>query len=147
MDLQGTSDGASFYNVLGIRIDATSLDIRNAYRKLALKWHPDRWAKDPTIAEEAKNRFQKIQEAYSVLSDEGKRAMYDAFEEKEDEWSFKRLYSTFSQENSFEDLQKMFMEMAGDDVSIFGSNAGKSPSVSNSQCPSQREREMKYASN
>ncbi|KZV19477.1 dnaJsubfamily B member 3-like [Dorcoceras hygrometricum] len=54
-----------YYSLLGIRKDASSSDIRTAYRKLALKWHPDRWATNPSAAAEAKLRFQKIQEAYS----------------------------------------------------------------------------------
>ncbi|XP_051145640.1 uncharacterized protein LOC127261359 isoform X3 [Andrographis paniculata] len=90
MDREGCSNAASYcyYSVLGVRKDASSSDIRSAYRKLALKWHPDRWAKNPSAAGEAKRRFQKIQEAYSVLSDKGKRSMYDAgfldlFEEDE----------------------------------------------------------------
>ncbi|KAJ4753638.1 hypothetical protein LUZ62_088043 [Rhynchospora pubera] len=79
MDSGGAgSNGSCYYSLLGLRKNASSSDIRTAYRKLALKWHPDRWAKDPSAAGEAKKRFQRIQEAYSVLSDKGKRAMYDA---------------------------------------------------------------------
>ncbi|KAJ6683821.1 hypothetical protein OIU85_007509 [Salix viminalis] len=64
--------------VLGIRRDASSSDIRSAYRKLAMKWHPAKWARNPAVAGEAKRRFQQIQEAYSVLSDQSKKSMYDA---------------------------------------------------------------------
>ncbi|XP_047957391.1 dnaJ homolog subfamily B member 6 isoform X3 [Salvia hispanica] len=80
MDREGGSAAGAycFYTVLGVRNDASFSDIRSAYRKLALKWHPDRWAKNPSAAGEAKRRFQKIQEAYAVLSDKGKRSMYDA---------------------------------------------------------------------
>ncbi|XP_057492967.1 uncharacterized protein LOC130778476 isoform X5 [Actinidia eriantha] len=78
MDREGGSVGSCYYAVIGICKDASSSDIRTAYRKLALKWHPDRWAKNSAVAGEANRRFQKIQEAYSVLSDEGKRSMYDA---------------------------------------------------------------------
>uniref|UniRef100_A0ACD5XKN9 Uncharacterized protein n=1 Tax=Avena sativa TaxID=4498 RepID=A0ACD5XKN9_AVESA len=67
-----------YYAQLGIRKNASCTDIRAAYRRLAMKWHPDRWASDPGATGEAKQRFQRIQEAYSVLSDRGKRAMYDA---------------------------------------------------------------------
>ncbi|XP_027353189.1 uncharacterized protein LOC113863712 isoform X2 [Abrus precatorius] len=45
---------------------------------MALKWHPDRWIKEPKLALEAKKRFQRVQEAYSVLSNKGKRRIYDA---------------------------------------------------------------------
>ncbi|KAL5218491.1 hypothetical protein ABZP36_019175 [Zizania latifolia] len=67
-----------YYTLLGIRKNASATDVRAAYRRLAMKWHPDRWASDPGAAGEANRRFQRIQEAYSVLSDKGKRAMYDA---------------------------------------------------------------------
>ncbi|XP_043815032.1 dnaJ homolog subfamily C member 5 isoform X1 [Manihot esculenta] len=79
MDREGGSNGGScYYTVLGIRRDASFSDIRTAYRKLAMKWHPDKWTRNPGVAGEAKLRFQQIQEAYSVLSDEAKRSMYDA---------------------------------------------------------------------
>ncbi|KAI9082541.1 hypothetical protein K1719_035410 [Acacia pycnantha] len=69
---------ACYYSVLGISKQATDCEIRGAYRKMALKWHPDRWIKDPKLAMEAKTRFQQAQEAYSVLSNKGKRTIYDA---------------------------------------------------------------------
>nr|GEY37565.1 DnaJ homolog subfamily B member 3 [Tanacetum cinerariifolium] len=73
-------DGSScYYSVLGLPKDASSSDIRSAYRKLALEWHPDKWTNKPSsLAGEANRRFQKIQEAYSVLSDQSKKSMYDA---------------------------------------------------------------------
>ncbi|KAF3647093.1 putative MADS-box protein isoform X1 [Capsicum annuum] len=107
MDREGGSSGSCYYSVLGIRKDASCSDIRSAYRKLALKWHPDRWAKNPTVAGEAKRRFQKIQEAYSVLSDQDKRSMYDA--------GFLDLLEE-DEEESLEDLQRTFVEMFGGDL-------------------------------
>ncbi|GFY89024.1 chaperone DnaJ-domain superfamily protein [Actinidia rufa] len=65
MDREGGSVGSCYYAVLGICKDASFSDIRTAYRKLALKWHPDRWAKNSAVSGEANRRFQKIQEAYS----------------------------------------------------------------------------------
>ena len=67
MDGGGGSNGGSlsYYAILGIRKDASFSDIRSAYHKLAMKWHPDRSAKNPGVAGEAKRRFQQIQEAYS----------------------------------------------------------------------------------
>eukprot|EP00252_Welwitschia_mirabilis_P005821 TRINITY_DN16419_c0_g1_i1.p1 TRINITY_DN16419_c0_g1~~TRINITY_DN16419_c0_g1_i1.p1 ORF type:complete len:119 (+),score=33.76 TRINITY_DN16419_c0_g1_i1:326-682(+) len=69
---------SSFYDILGLHKDSTDVEIRCAYKKLAKKWHPDKWSDRSSLAEEAKSKFQQIQEAYSVLSDQNKRAMYDA---------------------------------------------------------------------
>ncbi|XP_062230422.1 uncharacterized protein LOC133928208 [Phragmites australis] len=69
--------GASYYEVLGVARGASAAEIRAAYLKLAKKWHPDK-VRDSRVAEEAKARFQQIQQAYQVLSDESKRALYDA---------------------------------------------------------------------
>ncbi|VDP73289.1 unnamed protein product [Echinostoma caproni] len=65
-----------YYKVLGLERDATVEDIRRAYRKLALKWHPD---KNPSNADEAEKRFKEISAAYEVLSDPDKRALYDRY--------------------------------------------------------------------
>ncbi|KAB2005963.1 hypothetical protein E1A91_D11G315200v1 [Gossypium mustelinum] len=123
MDREGGSHGGScYYSVLGIRKDASFSDIRTAYRKLAMKWHPDRYARNPGIAGEAKRRFQQIQEAYSVLSDESKRSMYDAGlydpleEEDQDFCDFMQemmsmMNNVKDEGDSFEDLQRMFAEM------------------------------------
>lgn len=67
----------SYYKVLGVDQDATANDIRKAYRKLALKWHPD---KNPENVVEAKEMFSKISQAYDILSDETKRYHYDHHE-------------------------------------------------------------------
>jgi DnaJ-class molecular chaperone len=68
-----------YYQVLGVPRNASESDIKKAYRKLALKYHPDRAKKsniDPKIAEE---KFKEIGEAYSILSDTKKRKQYDQF--------------------------------------------------------------------
>ncbi|KAI1904832.1 hypothetical protein AGOR_G00009730 [Albula goreensis] len=62
------------YEVLGVKRDATDDDLKKAYRKLALKWHPD---KNLENAEEAAEQFKLIQAAYDVLSDPQERAWYD----------------------------------------------------------------------
>lgn len=66
-----------YYDVLGVPRDASQEDVKKAYRKLALKWHPDRHPEEER--DEARNRFTRIGEAYEVLSDPEKRERYDRF--------------------------------------------------------------------
>ncbi|XP_017262992.1 dnaJ homolog subfamily C member 21 isoform X2 [Kryptolebias marmoratus] len=66
------------YDVLGVKRDAGDDDLKKAYRKLALKWHPD---KNLENAEEAAEQFKLIQAAYDVLSDPQERAWYDSHRE------------------------------------------------------------------
>lgn len=65
-----------FYEVLGVTKTAPVEEIKSAYRKSALKWHPDR---NPENKEEAEIRFRECTEAYSVLSDPQKRQIYDTY--------------------------------------------------------------------
>ena len=63
-----------YYEVLGVSKDASSADIKSAFRRLAKKYHPD-VSKEPDAAE----KFKECQEAYAVLSDEQKRRQYDQY--------------------------------------------------------------------
>lgn len=65
-----------YYKVLEIQRSATTTDIKKSYRRLALKWHPD---KNPDNQEEATSRFRELSEAYEVLIDEKKRKIYDQY--------------------------------------------------------------------
>ncbi|KAK2905233.1 hypothetical protein Q8A67_007032 [Cirrhinus molitorella] len=65
-----------YYDVLGVSRNASPDDIKKAYRKLALRWHPD---KNPDNKEEAEKKFKEIAEAYEVLSDQSKRDAYDRY--------------------------------------------------------------------
>ncbi|HEX7961830.1 MAG TPA: DnaJ domain-containing protein, partial [Terriglobales bacterium] len=64
-----------YYEVLGIARTASETEIKSAYRKLALQYHPDRNPNNP----DAEEKFKEASEAYSVLCDAEKRATYDRF--------------------------------------------------------------------
>eukprot|EP00095_Tigriopus_kingsejongensis_P012726 maker-scaffold43_size480169-snap-gene-2.22 protein:Tk12726 transcript:maker-scaffold43_size480169-snap-gene-2.22-mRNA-1 annotation:"dnaj homolog subfamily b member 6 isoform x2" len=65
-----------YYEILEVTRNASSGDIKKAYRRLALKWHPD---KNPDTQDEATVKFKEISEAYEVLSDDKKRNIYDKY--------------------------------------------------------------------
>ena len=64
-----------YYEVLGVAKDASERDIKKAYKRLAMKYHPDRTAGDKNLEE----KFKEIQEAHEVLTDQNKRAAYDRY--------------------------------------------------------------------
>ncbi|MFW9853736.1 MAG: DnaJ domain-containing protein [Candidatus Thorarchaeota archaeon] len=68
-----------YYDVLGVPRNASEKDIKKAYRKLALKFHPDRAKESRIDPKDAEEKFKEIGEAYSVLSDKEKRRNYDNF--------------------------------------------------------------------
>ena len=65
---------SEYYDILGVSKDVSVNDLKKKYRKLALKWHPDKNSTD-----EAASKFKSINEAYSVLSDPEKRKIYDTY--------------------------------------------------------------------
>lgn len=67
--------GVDYYNVLKVKRDANDDDLKKSYRRLAMKYHPD---KNPTTSKkEAEAKFKQISEAYDVLSDPRRRQIYD----------------------------------------------------------------------
>uniref|UniRef100_A0A0C9S7Z7 TSA: Wollemia nobilis Ref_Wollemi_Transcript_7129_1095 transcribed RNA sequence n=1 Tax=Wollemia nobilis TaxID=56998 RepID=A0A0C9S7Z7_9CONI len=129
----GDKQPENFYKVLGLKPDCSSSELRNAYKKLAMRWHPDRWSGlgNAKAAEESKKKFQAIQEAYSVLSDDSKRFLYDAgvYEDDDDDGMRDFLGEMMGMMNeskaqtsgfeSFEELQDLFMEMFEADINNF----------------------------
>uniref|UniRef100_A0A1D1XHV4 DnaJ subfamily B member 4 n=1 Tax=Anthurium amnicola TaxID=1678845 RepID=A0A1D1XHV4_9ARAE len=71
--------GLDYYRILQVDKSAKEEDLKKAYRKLAMKWHPD---KNPHNKKEAEAKFKQISEAYEVLSDSQKRAVYDQYGEE-----------------------------------------------------------------
>ncbi|KAJ7077148.1 hypothetical protein B0H15DRAFT_892833 [Mycena belliarum] len=70
--------GTDYYKLLGVDKSAGEAEIKSAYKKMALKWHPDR----NNGSEESSKKFKEISEAFEVLSDSNKRAVYDQFGEE-----------------------------------------------------------------
>ncbi len=104
-----------YYDVLSVPQDASQKDIKRAYRKLAMKYHPDR--SDEPDAEE---RFKEISEAYAVLSDEDKRRVYDQYGHaglegqygSADQWFQEADFNTVFRDLGF-DIGGIFQQMFG----------------------------------
>jgi molecular chaperone DnaJ len=96
-----STSARDFYDVLGVQKDASKDDIKAAYRRLALQFHPDR-NKSP----EAEEKFKEISEAYAVLSDDDKRKQYDAYGRE-------GVYQKYGEENIYQgaDFQDIFRDM------------------------------------
>lgn len=76
------SKNKNYYKILGVARDVSSKEIKKAYRKQALEWHPDKHAdKEDVEREEVNKKFHDIAEAYEILSNEEKRAAYDRGED------------------------------------------------------------------
>lgn len=121
-----------FYSVLGLNKECSEADLRNAYKKLAMRWHPDRCSASGStkFIQEAKEKFQAIQEAYSVLSDSNKRFLYDAgvYDSDDEESGMGDFLGEMAQmmsqtkpnetgtHETFEELQQLFVEMFQDDM-------------------------------
>lgn len=71
--------GVDYYNVLKVNRNANEEDLKRSYKRLAMKWHPD---KNPINKKEAEAKFKQISEAYDVLSDAKKRRIYDLYGEE-----------------------------------------------------------------
>jgi len=99
-----------YYEVLGVKKTATEEEIKKAYRKLAMKHHPDR---NPGN-KQAEERFKEINEAYAVLSDRGKRQQYDQFGPS----GFRQRYS---QEDIFRgfDINDLFKDLGFSTNDVF----------------------------
>ncbi len=111
-----------YYEVLGVSKDASQDEIKKAYRKKAMKFHPDRNSDDP----DAERKFKEASEAYEVLRDEQTRQRYDQFGHRGVDGGFNGGAHGF--ENvGFEDIFSRFSEIFGGDLGdMFGGGRGRS---------------------
>jgi DnaJ-class molecular chaperone len=99
-----------YYQVLGVSAEADPKTIKNAYRKLAYQFHPDRNTDNPGAAD----RMKSVNEAYAVLSDPAKRREYDALKSRFGGDAYNRFRNSYSDQDIFRgsDIQEIFEEMA-----------------------------------
>lgn len=99
-----------YYEILGLELGATTKQIKNAYRKLALQYHPDRNRDDPTAAD----KMKAVNEAYAVLSNPQKRNEYDTIRQQFGSSAYTRFRQTYSEQDIFSgsDINRIFEEIA-----------------------------------
>eukprot|EP00249_Psilotum_nudum_P015138 c25183_g1_i2 orf=483-1094(-) len=141
MLIAGMEERIDFYEVLGLQRNCLTSDVRSAYRKLAMKWHPDKCSTDNSfLVEQSKSRFQVIQEAYSVLSDENQRFLYDLgfydeMQQQQENGSYGmgdflgEMAALMTEnkpngESNLEELKELFMKILDRDIPTCGQKQG-----------------------
>ena len=99
-----------YYQIIGVDINAGSKQIKEAYRKLAFKYHPDRNKENPEASEKMKN----VNEAYAVLSNPAKRREYDVLRQQFGSSAYSHFRKNYSEHDIFSgsDINHIFEEMA-----------------------------------
>ncbi|VVC42161.1 DnaJ domain, conserved site,DnaJ domain [Cinara cedri] len=113
-----------YYSLLGVTSNASLNDIKKAYRKLALKWHPD---KNPENQEQANKMFKEISEAYEVLSDEAKRKLYDEQRKRKSSASSRPFFYNFFESpfHRYFDKKRKVYNQYGKDGLINGGSSNR----------------------
>ena len=101
---------SDYYQVLGVEKNANPKEIKEAFRKLAFQYHPDRNKGNPSALE----RMKEINEAYAVLADPRKRGDYDRLQEQYGPYGYDRFKRSYSEQDIFRgsDIHQIFEEMA-----------------------------------
>ena len=100
-----------YYEVLGIQKGASADEVKQSFRRLALKHHPDR---NPDNKKESEERFKEISEAYEILSDPQKRSTYDQFGHRGMEGAFRHGDFNFQEDfTHFQDISDIFGGASG----------------------------------
>ncbi|WVR09421.1 hypothetical protein IAU60_006488 [Kwoniella sp. DSM 27419] len=139
---QSSSQQTILYTALSLNPSATSEEIRKAYRRLALQYHPDKHsAKSEEAKEEASKQFQRIGFAYAVLSDQGRKKRYDSTGRTDDKFAdaeemgwdayFESLFKRVDRKILDEDKERYqgSEEETADLVSAYNSSQGSLPSI------------------
>ena len=116
------ADKKNYYEILGVDKKASQDDIKSAYRKLAMKYHPDRNQGDEAAAE----KFKEVNEAHETLSDQQKRAAYDYELEHPGMGGFGGGFGGFGGAGGFEDISDIFSSFFGGGFGGGGARSARS---------------------
>ena len=144
-------DYKDYYKILGVERTASEADIRKAYRKLAMQYHPDRNPND----KQAEDRFKEINEAYQVLNDPTKRSHYDRLGSEYSNWQGRGAPGDFNWGDyaggypggtrvNMEDFEELFGSGAGGFSDFFRTIVGQSAGAGTSTRTRSRQQPQGY---
>ena len=131
-----------YYDVLGVQKTVTKDELKSVYRKLALKYHPDR-NKSP----EAEEKFKEISEAYAVLSDQEKRKRYDTYGHVGNEEVFRGSEDNFAEifkDIGFGNVGDIFEQIFGRMGGGRGGGFNNDPFSFNSRTSNRRQKRQRF---
>jgi len=133
-----------YYDVLGVSRSAGEEEIKRAYRKLAMEFHPDKHHGD----KKAEEKFKEVSEAYEILSDANKRATYDKYGHEGLKGAFSRGGFQWQDFSHFEDISDIFQDVFsgfGFDSDVFGGSRRRSGPKRGSDIRTEVEIDLKEA--